>query len=498
MSELAGPPAVYINGRFDPLEGSELISTDPARPDHVVWQGTQQPEHLDEAIAAARAALPAWSARPIQERADVLQRWREAVIDNTERLAGVITDEMGKTLAESRMEAKAVADKVTITLDEISLSRVREYEVPVSATRAGHCRYKPYGVMAVLGPFNFPAHLPNGHFVPALLLGNTVVFKPSKRTPAVGQVLAEIMHEIGIPPGVFNMVHGARGVAARLVSHDGIDGILFTGSWPVGRNILEANLDRPGRIMALEMGGNNPAVVMDDCNLKQAVVECVRASFATTGQRCTCTRRVIVQRGIADRYIAAFCQVASTLVIGPGRSEEPVFMGPVVSEDAVNEVLEFQAGLAKAGGRVLIEATAVERPGHFVTPGVVEVERFSIDTDCEVFGPLAQITRVSDLDEAIEQSNASRFGLAASIFTNDDDAYERYFAASNAGCINRNTGTAGASSKLPFGGLGHSGNRRPAAAFSVDYCAYPVANMVEGAADVAVPVGMHWEDRWLE
>ena len=161
-------------------------------------------------------------------------------------------------------------------------------------------------------------------------------------------------------------------------------------------------------------------------------------------------------------------------------------------------MLEFQAGLAKAGGRVLLEATAVERPGHFVTPSVVEVERFSIDTDCEVFGPLAQITRVSDLDEAIEQSNASRFGLAASIFTNDDDAYERYFAAANAGCINRNTGTAGASSKLPFGGLGHSGNRRPAAAFSVDYCAYPVANMVEGAADVAVPVGMHWEDRWVE
>lgn len=490
-------PASYINGRLIELEGDELISTDPAQPDRVIWRGTQPPDHLDRAIAAAREALPGWAALPMEQRVEFAKRWHEAVTENAQRLAEAITDEMGKTLTESRLEAKSVAAKVNITLDEISLSRVRDYQVPVTDSRVGNCRFKPYGVMAVLGPFNFPAHLPNGHFVPALLLGNTVVFKPSKRTPAVGQVLAEVMHQIGLPPGVFNMVHGARGVAARLVGHDGIDGVLFTGSWPVGRNILEANLDRPGRIMALEMGGNNPAVVMDDCNLKQAVVECVRASFATTGQRCTCTRRIIVQRGIAPRFIPAFCQAASSLLIGPGRSQEPVFMGPVVSEEAVEEVLEFQRGLAAAGGRVLLEATRMDRPGHFVTPGVVEVDRFSIDTDCEVFGPLAQITVVADIDEAIEQSNASHFGLAASIFTSSDADYERYFARCNAGCINRNTGTAGASSKLPFGGLGHSGNRRPAAAFSVDYCAYPVANMVERGTDVAVPVGMNWEDGWL-
>lgn len=491
------PPSTYINGRFIPIEGDELVSTDPAQPDRVMWQGTQPADHLDQAIAAARAALPEWSRRSLEERAEIIQRWGQAVIDNAERIAGVITDEMGKTMAESRFEAKALADKVNITLDEISVSRVRSYEVSVTPSRAGYCRFKPYGVMAVLGPFNFPAHLPNGHFVPAMILGNTVVFKPSKRTPGVGQVLAEVMDEIGLPPGVFNMVHGARGVAARMASHDGVDGVLFTGSWPVGRNILEANLDRPGRIMALEMGGNNPAVIMDDCHLKQAVVECTRATFATTGQRCTCTRRIIVQRGIADRFIPAFCQATSSLLIGPGRSKEPVFMGPVVSEDAVDEVLEFQRNLAAAGGRVLLEATRVDRPGHFVTPGVVEVDRFALDTDCEVFGPIAQVTVVNDLDEAIEQSNASYYGLAASIFTQDDAAWERYFMETNAGCINRNTGTAGASSKLPFGGLGHSGNRRPAAAFSVDYCAYPVANMVERAAEVAVPAGMHWDDAWI-
>ncbi len=494
---LEHPPSSYINGRFVPVEGDALVSTDPARPDRVVWSGSPPPEHLDQAVGAARAALADWFARSIDERAEVLRGWQKAVRDDAERIAGVITDEMGKTLTESRAEAKLLGDKVDITLDEISLGRVRDYEVSVAASRAGYCRFKPYGVMAVLGPFNFPAHLPNGHFVPALLLGNTVVFKPSKRTPAVGQVLAELMDRAGVPPGVFNFIGSGRGFAAKLVGHDGIDGILFTGSWPVGRNILEANLDRPGRIMALEMGGNNPAVVMADAHLKQAVVECARAAFATTGQRCTCTRRLIVHRDIADRFIPAFCQVTSSLLIGPGRSEEPVFMGPVVSEDAADEVLEHQGRLARSGGRVLVEAVRMDRPGHFVSPSVVEVDGFSLDTDCEVFGPLAQITVVDDLDEAIEQSNASHYGLAASIFTSDEAAYRRYFAGVRAGCINWNTGTAGASSKLPFGGLGHSGNNRPAAAFSVDYCAYPVANMVEQGPDVTVPAGMPWDDGWL-
>lgn len=494
---LKHPPSSYVDGHFLPVAGDVLVSEDPADPSRIIWQGAPPPEVLDDAIAAARRALDDWSSLSFADRAAFLRRWQQGVKDNAERLAGIITDEMGKTIAESRLEAKAVADKVDIVLDEVSMSRVRGYTVDASATRRGHCRFKPYGVMAVLGPFNFPAHLPNGHFVPALLMGNTVVFKPSKRTPAVGQMLAEIMHETGAPPGVFNVIHGAPGVAAELVGHDGIDGILFTGSWPVGRRILEANLDRPGRIMALEMGGNNPAVVMADANLKQAVIECTRSAFATSGQRCTCTRRVIVQEPVARRFIAALGKVASTLIVGPPRSPEPVFMGPVVSSDAVDEVLSFQSDLAADGGRVIVESTSMDQPGYFVTPGVVEVDGFSLAGDCEVFGPLLQISVVGDLQEAIKQANATRYGLAASIFTTDDDSYERFFRGVNAGCVNRNTGTAGASSKLPFGGLGHSGNHRPAAAFSVDYCAYPVANMVEKSSDASVPTGMVWQEGWV-
>jgi succinylglutamic semialdehyde dehydrogenase len=329
------------------------------------------------------------------------------------------------------------------------------------------------------------------------------VFKPSEKTPAVGQLLAELMDQIGLPPGVFNVVQGGGDIASALVNHDHINGILFTGSWPVGRKILHANLDRPGRIIALEMGGNNPSVIMNDAHLKQAVIENVRSAFATTGQRCTCTRRIIVQSGIARKFIPAFCKSASTLLIGPGRSTTPVFMGPLINDDAVQAVLNHQRRLHDCGGRVLLQAAHLEKVsdyisgGHFITPGVVEIDRFTLQNDCEVFGPFVQIAIVNNLDEAIEQANASQYGLAASIFTADDASYEQFFRRCSAGCVNRNTGTAGASSKLPFGGVKRSGNHRPAGAFSVDYCAYPVANLIERSSEVALPAGMQWEDRWI-
>ena len=495
-STLVREPCNSIGGRFVAIPGGDVVSRDPSQPGRVIWSGSPPAEHVDDAVHAARSAFAKWSALSLDDRAACLHRWKDITSKNADRIAGMITDEMGKTLAESLAEARALGEKVDITLGEHSLRRVADYRVGVSATRDGFCRFKPHGVMAVIAPFNFPAHLANGHFVPALLMGNTIVLKPSEKTPGTGQLLAELIHEVGLPPGVFNVVQGGGDIAARLVNHDEVDGVLFTGSWPVGRRVLQANLDRPGRIIALEMGGNNPAVVLDDAHLKQAVIECVRSAFATTGQRCTCTRRIIVQRCIADRFIPAFCKLASTLLIGPGRSREPVFMGPVATESAADAVIEFQQALVKNGARVLVESTRPEIPGHFVTPGIVEVNSFSLERDREVFGPFAQICVVDDLDRGIEQANMTRFGLAASIFTSSEESFREFFSRVKCGCINWNTGTAGASSKLPFGGVGHSGNHRPAAAFSVDYCAYPVANMVEKSSDIAVPGGMQWDESW--
>jgi succinylglutamic semialdehyde dehydrogenase len=343
-----------------------------------------------------------------------------------------------------------------------------------------------------------------------------VVFKPSDKAPGVGQLLTEFFQEAleaeGAPEGVFNLVQGHTPVASALVTHAGIDGVLFTGSWPVGRRIMEANLDRPGRMLALEMGGNNPAVVMPDADLKQAVIECVRCAFITAGQRCTCTRRLIVHEAVAGRVIPAVCKGASQLIMGDPRSEHPVFMGPVISSRAREEILEAQGAMVKGGGTVLVQASAPNEgrapaaEGWYVSPGVVQVPRFTTSrdlraeagADVEVFGPVLRVSVVRTLEDAIEQCNATQYGLAASVFTKDARVVDEFRREVLAGCINVNTGTAGASSKLPFGGLGQSGNHRPAGAFSVDYCAYPVAGMFEDGDAVSISPGMRFEDDWVK
>jgi len=468
----------------------DIVSFDPARPSVEVARVRVDGGAVDAAVRAARAAFPAWSARSMDERAALLQAWSATCARHAERIAVAIMRETGKVLAEARQEAALLSDKVSVTLEERVRARVTGYEFPANATRVNRCSYRPFGVMAVIGPFNFPAHLPNGHWVPALLAGNTVVFKPSEKAPGVGALLAELMAEAGMPSGVFNLVQGRGDAAAALVDHADVDGVLFTGSWPVGRRIMERNLDRPGRMVALEMGGSNPAIVMDDADLKQAVIECVRCAFITTGQRCTCTRRVVVHRAVAERFIAAFVECARTLTVGAGDAEPAPFLGPLVSREAREAVLAFQAECAARGERVLQESRAPTGDGWFVTPGVMQAKRFDRATDREVFGPVVRIAVAEDLQDAIAQANATDFGLAASIFTRSDANVAAVMAGLRAGCINVNCGTAGASGKLPFGGLGRSGNLRPAGAAMIDACAYPVATMAEQASAATVAPGM--------
>ncbi len=456
----------------------------------MVWAARTSTSHVEPAIAAARKSIQAWRSAGRAGRTLALESWRAAAVKHQDRLAKLITLETGKTLSESRLEAKAVAEKVTITLDPQVASRVAGFDFEVSPTRRGICEFVPHGVMVVIGPFNFPAHLPNGHIVPALLTGNTVVFKPSERAPAVGQFIGELAEEAGLPAGVFNVVQGGGAVAAMLASHREIDGVLFTGSWAVGRRILEANLDSPGRMLALEMGGSNASIVLDDCHMKQAVIECARSSFATAGQRCSCTRRIIVQRGVAREFIASICKAAASLTIGDGDSAEPVFMGPLISEAACNAALSFQSRRIAKGARVHLEAKRLDREGWFLTPGVLEVDRFTAQSDEEVFAPIVQVSIVDSLDDAIEQANATEFGLAAAVYTASRERWQEVAPRLKAGCINWNVSTAGASSKLPFGGLGKSGNLRPAGAFSLDYCAAPVAHLEESSSAVALPEGM--------
>ncbi len=519
-SGLVGSPSDLIGGSWHPLSESgdgTIISDNPARPeadDGIIWRAVPVVSHVDDAIMSAREAQQAWQDWGIERRTEVLRTYRDLVLERVDEIAALIRDETGKVAWEALGEAKGLAAKVGVALDDsvpAGLNRVGGYDVEIGPSRIGRCSFRPHGVMAVVGPFNFPAHLPNGQIVPALLMGNTVVFKPSDKAPAVGQMLGSLYQEALTrsgwdgPGGVVNVVQGGVETAKRLVRHEGIDGILFTGSWPVGRSILEANLDRPGRIVALEMGGNNAALVLPDADLRQAAIEVARCAFNTAGQRCTCTRRLVVHEDVADKMIRAVCQAAGSLVIGDPAAEHPVFMGPVISAGSREAVLGFQSRLAKAGGEVLVESGHVESAhgGYFVSPSVVRVDGFVADAsddagcDEEVFGPLLRVCVVTSEAEGIEPANATRFGLAASVFGSDRDQVERVAGRLRAGCVNINAGTAGASSALPFGGLGLSGNHRPAAAFAHDFCAYPVAHLIESGEAAQVAPGMRFEDGWV-
>lgn len=500
-----------IAGQWHPIPGESLRSFMPASPDRVVWSGSPSVDAVHDAIKAARAALPAWSSTTIEQRVAVLRKFQEIAKSRASELGSLISIETGKAIWESQGEANLVGAKVDITLEEGEWSgrhRVTDFEFGLNETKRARCHFRPHGVMAVVGPFNFPAHLPNGHIVPALLTGNTIVFKPSDKSPAVGQMLTEMFHEAlesqGAPKGVINLVHGAVDESIALCGSPDVDGVLFTGSWAAGRAITEANLDHPGKIIALEMGGNNPAIVMPDADLYQAVVEITRCAFNTTGQRCTSTRRLIVHRDVADKVIPAIIKSASNLIIGEPDAPEPVFMGPIISEQALDAVLRFQERVASSGGRVLMESARVpDRDGWFITPGIIEVDKFTLgcdDAGCdeEVFGPLLRVSVVDSFDEALAQANATRYGLSASIFTADESLQDRFLNECRAGCRNINCGTAGASSKLPFGGLGLSGNHRPAGAFSLDYTAYPVASMIETGSDCLIPNGMRVERDWVK
>ena len=488
-----------IGGRWIRVPGDAMTSRMPATPARVTWSGTPELGHVDEAVAAARHAGSAWAGAGVEFRRRVLLAFKSLVESHVDALTALIRDETGKPTWDARAEAQLIAAKVDVTLEEgphAAMSRVTSFETPLTATRTGRCWFRPHGVMAVVGPFNFPAHLPNGHIVPALAMGNTVVFKPSDKAPACGQLLAELLQRAlescDAPPGVMNLVHGGADVASRLVSHEGLDGVLFTGSWAVGRRIVLANLDRPGRILALEMGGNSPAAILPDADLDQAVAECVRSAFVTAGQRCTCTRRLVVHRAVADEVMARLDRAAGSLLVGDPSSEPPVFMGPVIDDSARRTLLTAHDALASARGSTAVRPMrAIDLPGGgwYVSPGLMRVERFtrsepgaairSGGDDVEVFGPLLRVAVCDTPEEMLEQCNATAYGLAAAVFTRSEQWTRMFVDGLRAGCINVNTGTAGASSRLPFGGLGLSGNHRPAGAFSVDYCAHPVAGMFE-------------------
>jgi succinylglutamic semialdehyde dehydrogenase len=436
-------------------------------------------------VAAARAAFPDWARRPLDERIAVLRRFADLARERKEPFADLIARETGKPLWEARTEIDAVVNKVEISI------RAHQERIGTRDLGAGaHLRHKPHGVLAVLGPYNFPAHLPNGHMVPALLAGNAVVFKPSEKTPASGEMLIRLYREAGVPDGVARLLIGGPAEGRALSVHQDIDGLLFTGSARTGLALNRQFADTPEKILALEMGGNNPILVWNAADAAAAAALIVQSAYMTAGQRCTAARRLIVQDGVEGPLLRALEGLIDRLILGAPHDEPAPFMGPVIDNDAADALIEAFLSLVERGGRVIHPLDRPDANRPFVTPALIDVTDVPDRPDAELFGPVLQLVRVPDFDAAIAEANGTRYGLSASLIGGDQALFDRFWAGARAGIVNWNRPTNGASSAAPFGGIGLSGNHRPSAYYAADYVAYPVVSTEVDKAEASIMVGL--------
>ena len=478
----------------------ELVSNNPAT-GNVVWRGrVSSTADVADAIADARAAQPAWWARPMDERRAILSRFAELAAERKQQLADLILAEAGRVRSDANAEAAAVAGKVKLTFAALDERRADERH-DLGNGVVGRVTHKPIGVLAVLGPFNFPMHLANGHLVPALLAGNACVFKPSEHTPACGELLASLFHDAGVPKDVLRVVQGGRDTGEALVGGD-VDGVLLTGSDRVAEAVYKRL--RYDQLLAVEAGGNNPLVVHGPVDVDLAVKLTVESAYISAGQRCTCARRLIVTSDMPGDFIEKL--IAAVREVKVDLPENDPLIGPLITPTAVDALLRAQTMIVDAGATTLVESRRVTvdtdavaatrrvagatdelRPigsqlretssnSAFVSPGLVDVTGIDVP-DAEVFGPFLQLTRVATFADAIAAANATCFGLAAGLIGGTRGDFEQFLRESRAGCVNWNRPLTGASGKLPFGGVGKSGNFRPAGSTAIDYCTYPVATL---------------------
>ncbi|MAE24051.1 succinylglutamate-semialdehyde dehydrogenase [Pseudomonas chengduensis] len=466
----------YIAGQWQPGQGESLQSLDPVS-QAVLWQGQgATAAQVDAAVAAARGAFSLWAAHSLDGRIAVLERFAACLKSHADEVARAIGEETGKPLWEAATEVNSMVGKVAISIQSYR-ERTGEKSGPLGDATAV-LRHKPHGVVAVFGPYNFPGHLPNGHIVPALLAGNCVLFKPSELTPKVAELTVKCWIEAGLPEGVLSLLQGGRETGVALAGHPGIDGLFFTGSSRTG-NLLHAQFaGRPDKILALEMGGNNPLIVDQVADVDAAVYTIVQSAFISAGQRCTCARRLLVPQGEwGDALLARLVQVAGQIKVGRFDEQPAPFMGSVISLQAAAQLMQAQQDLLASGATALLAMTQPQAGAALLTPGILDVTAVNDRPDEEFFGPLLQVIRYDNFEAAIAEANATVYGLAAGLLSDSKARFEQFWLHSRAGIVNWNKQLTGAASTAPFGGIGASGNHRASAYYAADYCAYPVAGL---------------------
>ncbi len=453
----------FINGRWvDSKSGKTFSSINPANKEEVVGVvSLSSREDVDEAVKAARDAYDPWRLTPAPRRGEILFRAAELLLKNKEALGRLETREMGKILPEGLGDVQEAIDMGYYMAGEGRRLAGETVPSELSSKDMKSVRV-PIGVFALITPWNFPMAIPSWKVFPALICGNTVVFKPSSETSACAAKFVEILVEAGLPRGVLNLVQGPGGEAGEyLASHPGVDAVSFTGSFEIGSR-LETICGRIHRPIVTEMGGKNIIIVMDDADIPLAVEGAVWGGFGTSGQRCTAASRVAVHKRVYDVFAEKFHAAASSLKLGDGLQKE-VSMGPVVNEAQFNKVMKYIEIGKEEGAKLILGGKASQKDecskGYFIEPTIfTEVSSGMRIAQEEIFGPVVSVIRAEDLEEAIRIANATPYGLSSAIYTRDVNNTAIAERDLDFGIVYINASTIGAEIHLPFGGIKHSGS----------------------------------------
>lgn len=467
---------LWINGDWVTGQGERRVKRDPVQGD-VLWEGHDaDAAQVMQAARAARAAFPAWARRPFSERQAIVEKFAGLLESNKADLTAIIARETGKPRWEAVTEVTAMINKIAISVKAYhARTGEQQSELPDGAATL---RHRPHGVLAVFGPYNFPGHLPNGHIVPALLAGNTLLFKPSELTPWTGEAVIRLWEQAGLPHGVLNLLQGGRETGQALSVLDALDGLLFTGSANTGYQLHRQLAGQPEKILALEMGGNNPLIIEEPADIDAAVHLTIQSAFITAGQRCTCARRLLVKKGPqGDAFLARLVDVSQRIQPGRWDDDPQPFIGGLISEQAARHVFDAWQQRESLGGQTLLAPRLLQAGTSLLSPGIIELTGVANLPDEEVFGPLLGVWRYERFDEAIAMANNTRFGLSCGLVSPDRAQFDQLLLEARAGIVNWNKPLTGAASTAPFGGVGASGNHRASAWYAADYCAWPMASL---------------------
>ena len=484
---------LLIAGEWSPSR-ADFASNNPGNLAEVV--GTfpgALPSEANAAVDAARAAFPAWRRTSRILRAECFDRLAQLIKHETDALAELMAYECGKNITECRAEVieglhmvQYVFGTGRMPFGEVLASEIAEKDVTV--------RRKPWGVVAVITPWNFPFAVPLWMLGPSLLEGNTCVFKPSEDTPAVGQRLVELFVEAGFPAGTINLVHGAGETGAALVANPGVNVVCFTGSYDVGRKIQEVSASMPDRVVAAEMGGKNAVIVADDARFDLAVTAGILSAFKTTGQRCVSASRILVHESLVDRYSQAFVETAKRLKFG-NPLDPKNFAGPVIHRESVEKILGYNALAKQEGVTVLLDGGELQSAGMkgcYLSPFVYRTEHrpgLRVIRE-EVFGPHVALIPFKDDEHAVRIANDTEYGLSMAVITESYRKMRFFRDECDYGMGYVNLPCIGAEVHLPFGGVKKSGNGHPSAAALVDAVTHRVAWTVNHGTDIKMAQGL--------